>query len=101
MPVNENVIWSERADLEYNKLIDYLLTNWGLTITEEIIEKVTIAINRIAASPNQFPVSVKSKQIHKCVVTKQTSLFFKVIKKKIIIISVFDNRQNPKKRPRS
>ena len=52
--------------------------------------------NHIQKNPELFPVS-EFEKLRKCVVSKQTSIFFIIEKNKIYIVSVFDTRQNPVK----
>ncbi len=90
--------WTDRAEEEYNKLIDYLNGEWGPEITGRIIGEFKQSIARIQNSPEQFPIFLKAKKTRRCVVSPQTSIFFKVYKEEIRILTVFDNRQNPRKR---
>jgi plasmid stabilization system protein ParE len=92
-----NLFWTERALIEYEKLIDYLLEEWGEEITLKVRLEIDQTIDRIKNSPEHFPIFLKSKKIRRCVASPQTSIFFRVSKDVIILISLFDNRQNPKK----
>ena len=51
----------------------------------------------VAKSPESFPVSSKNVKFRKCVVTKQNTLFYHYNEKHIVVVAVFDTRQNPKK----
>jgi hypothetical protein len=51
----------------------------------------------IRKNPDSFEHSKFAKGLHRCVVTKQTSLFYKFDKRNIYIVSLFDNRQNPER----
>ncbi|GAC1307943.1 MAG: hypothetical protein NVSMB24_20770 [Mucilaginibacter sp.] len=95
---DKSLRWSERAREENNNLSDYLLNEWGEEITARIAEQIERAANRIQQSPDQFPLFSKRKNVRRCVLSPQTSIFFKAYRTEIVIISVFDNRQNPKKR---
>jgi plasmid stabilization system protein ParE len=90
--------WTDRAIEEYAKLLDYLYEEWSEEITQRVITEINNTVSRIQNSPEQFPVFIKTKQVRRCVASPQTSIFFKIKKDYIEIISLFDNRQNPKKR---
>lgn len=92
------IIWSDRALNEYEALLVYLYSEWGDAITSRVVLEINQQIARIQKSPEHFPVFLKKKKIQRCVASPQTSVFFKVNNGEIIIISVFDNRQNPQKR---
>jgi plasmid stabilization system protein ParE len=71
---------------------------WGIEITQRVIREIAQTVTRIQKSPEQFPFFRKRKRIRRCVASPQTSIFFNVNGNLIEIMSVFDNRQNPKKR---
>jgi plasmid stabilization system protein ParE len=96
--MSNSLFWSDRASKEYDKLLDYLLEEWGEEITLRVSLEINQTIDRIKNSPEHFPVFLKTKKIRRCVASPQTSIFFRVSKDVIIVISLFDNRQNPKKR---
>jgi len=60
--------------------------------------EIDLTIIRIKNSPEHYPIFKKAKKVRRCVASPQTSIFFKVDGELIEIMSVFDNRQNPKKR---
>jgi len=90
--------WTDRAIEEYDKLVDYLYEEWSEEITQRVIKEIDQTVTRIQNSPEQFPVFIKSRKVRRCVASPQTSIFFKIKAEWIEISSVFDNRQNPKKR---
>ncbi|QHS55781.1 type II toxin-antitoxin system RelE/ParE family toxin [Mucilaginibacter sp. 14171R-50] len=92
------LIWSLRSLTEYEQLLSYLMKEWGELITKRVAERINDQINRIQNAPEQFPLIVKSKNIRRCVVSSQTSIFFRVNINRIELLSIFDNRQDPKKR---
>ncbi|HJP63757.1 MAG TPA: type II toxin-antitoxin system RelE/ParE family toxin [Mucilaginibacter sp.] len=90
--------WTDRALEEYDGLLAYLYSEWGEEITLKIMLEVEKAVLRIQNSPEHFPVFQKRHNVRRCVMSPQTSIFFKVKKDHIEISTLFDNRQNPKKR---
>jgi len=95
---NKSLRWSDRARAENSKLIDYLLSEWGDEITSRVSEQIEKTAQRIQQTPDQFPIFSKRKNVRRAVVSPQTSIFFKVYRTEIVMIAVFDNRQNPRKR---
>jgi len=93
------VFLSELAEKKLLKLNDFLLENWSLKVRNDFINKLTSKINQIAEQPESCPQSSEFKGLFKCVVTKQTTFFYRINfdRKEIEIITVFDTRQNPKK----
>jgi len=93
------VFLSELAEKKLLKLNNFLLENWNLKVRNDFIKKLTSKINQISEQPESCPQSSEFKGLFKCVVTKQTTLFYRINfdRKEIEIITVFDTRQNPDK----
>jgi plasmid stabilization system protein ParE len=96
---SKDVVWTSRALKEYKNLIDHLLENWSLKITEEVTTLINSSVSKLNKNPKHYPLISKKDQIRSFVISKQTTIFFVDSENSTTIISVFDNRQNPKKRP--
>jgi len=93
------VFLSELAESKLLKLSEYLLENWNLKTRDKFIEKLTGKIEQISLLPESCPQSSEFKGLYKCVVTKQTTFYYRISRElnEIEIITIFDTRQNPKK----
>ena len=94
-----NVYLSELAESKLLKLSDYLLNKWSVKVRDNFIKKLTNKINQISLHPESCPQSIEFKGLFKCVVTKQTTFYYRISSnfKEIEIITIFDTRQNPNK----
>jgi plasmid stabilization system protein ParE len=94
-----NVFLSELAESKLLKLTEYLTENWNLKTRDKFIPKLTERINQISIQPESCPKSFEFKGLYKCVVTKQTTFYYRILrgKKEIEIITIFDTRQHPDK----
>ncbi len=65
----------------------------------DFIKKLTTKIKQVSEQPESCPQSTDFKGLFKCVVTKQTTFYYRINfdKKEIEIITVFDTRQHPDK----
>jgi plasmid stabilization system protein ParE len=90
------VYLSEQAENKLLLLTDYLLVKWNLKVKNDFIEKLTQKINQISEQPESCSVSKDFPGLYKCVVTKQTTFYYRILldKNEIEIITVFDTRQN-------
>ena len=88
---------SKRASIKLDKILRYLQKEWSIKVKNEFISKLDHSINIIAENPDAFPESNIQKGIHKCVVTKQTTLYYRIKSSEIQIIFIFETRQSPKK----
>jgi hypothetical protein len=94
--MSSNVIWSPVAKITYYQILEYLEQNWTIKEIENFINRVEYVVQHIRKSPLQYPAS-KEKNIHRCVVVKQVSLFFRIRGNDIELLVFWDNRQDPAK----
>tara|TARA_R110002124_G_scaffold286766_1_gene468624 strand:- start:55 stop:360 length:306 start_codon:yes stop_codon:yes gene_type:complete len=88
---------SKTAEKKLDKLFNYLLENWSSKVKSDFIKKLDKSIDIMKVSPESFPKSEKYPGLHKCVFTKQTSVFYRFNSKTIFVVTIFDTRQDPKK----
>ncbi len=93
------VFLSELAESKLLTLSEYILENWGLYARDSFIKKLGQKINQISSQPDSCPVSSEFNGLYKCVVTKQTTFYYRVLlnDNEIEIITIFDSRQHPDK----
>ncbi len=70
---------------------------WSVKVKTDFVEKLDSSIEIIKNQPELFPESKKGKGLRKCVITKQTTLYYRYNSKRINIVTLFDTRQNPNK----
>ncbi len=91
------VIWTERAKETFYQNMSYLEEEWTESVIENFIEKTDESILVISSHPLLFPLVSKKKRVHKCLVVKQVSLFYRIIGDEIYLVTFWNNFQNPKK----
>jgi len=91
------IIWTDRALSDLRNIVTYLEENWTVKEIQKFARLLDLQLNRLINHPFLFPESNKFKKIRKSVLTRQISIYYRVINNEIQIISLFDNRQNPKK----
>lgn len=91
------VIITPRAKKEVLNIFEYLEFKWSERIRRNFANKLYKIVATVANNPELFPTSTVNKKLRKCVITKQVSLFYHFDKNKIVVVSVFDTRQNPNK----
>ncbi|WP_310377489.1 type II toxin-antitoxin system RelE/ParE family toxin [Flavobacterium sp.] len=89
------VNFSETAVKNLEDIKFYLISKWAERIYENFKNKLKENINLIATNPEAFPKS--DKNIFKCVLIKQITIFYRFNSTEIQILSLFDTRQNPLK----
>ncbi len=94
-----DIFFSDLAKINVKQLTEYLNEQWGDKVKAEFLIKLTRKIEQISSNPESCPKSMQFGGIYKCIITKQTTLFYRVNfdKDEIEIITLFDSRQDPDK----
>ena len=95
--MSRKVVISKTAERKLDKLFEYLTSEWSIKVKTDFVKKLDSSIDIIKNQPEIFPESRKGKSLRKCVITKQTTLFYRYNSKRINIVTIFDTRQNPNK----
>src|SRR5690606_13598482 len=95
--MERKIVLSKTAEKKLQKLFNFLTEEWSEKVKNEFIKKLDFSINSIKNQPESFPESKMQKGLRKCVVTKQTTLYYSFNIKQISILTVFDTRQHPQK----
>jgi plasmid stabilization system protein ParE len=91
-----DIVFSDRASFELTSTLEYIEHEWSLRISNEFTKTFNEKIN-IRTNPYLYTSFKNKKQVRKCVVNKQISIFYRIKKEEVQIITLFDNRKNPKK----
>ena len=92
----KQIIWSPAAEKDAEQILDFINTKWSNRVAAKFLNKLDDSIRLISEAPKLFPIIEENLGIHKCVVTKQNSLFYRISNETIEIIRLFDTRKNPK-----
>ena len=91
------IIWSDESLKNLDTLITYLEQNWTEKEIGKFLSNLDKRIKLISLNPLIFPSTPKSRNIRRSVLSKQTSIFYRITDDSIEILSIFDTRQNPDK----
>ncbi len=92
------ITWSKQADKKFDKIISYLLSEWGEMTTQYLIRRVYHLLDVLSEYPKLGTIENKEKEIRGFLIAKQITLFYRVKGHTIILLDFFDNRQNPEKK---
>lgn len=91
------LIWSNEALVSLKSIIAYLEEHWTKKEIKRFARLLDKQLHLIEQNPFTFPRSDKWEEFRKSVLTKQITIYYKIVGYEVRIISVFDNRQNPEK----
>ena len=78
-------------------VFEFIESEFAINSRIKFANKVNKSLNLIVINPELFPKSELNVRIHKCVITKKSTLYYTYTIKEIKVLSVFDTRQNPSK----
>mgnify|MGYP006450159441 FL=1 len=81
--------------MKLENLSGHLLKNRSKKVKDDFVAKLDHCIELIRTQPEIFPESIKGKQLRRCVITKQTTMYYRFNSKRINIVTLFDTRQDP------
>ena len=88
---------SVKAAKQLDGIFEFIDARWSESVRKKVALKIYKNFKSIEKNPELFPNSAYNKELKKCVVSRQTTIFFKYTLSKITIVSVFDTRQSPNK----
>ena len=91
------VFLSPIAERKIQLLIDYLEQEWSRRSREDFLSILQKRLKQISKQPQSCIKSDQFPNLCKCVVTHQTTLFYRIKSNEIEIVTVIDNRQDPEK----
>lgn len=97
MDISREVKFSIRAEKSLDKILEYLFREHSEKLQIDFLDKMYFSISAIKLNPESFPKSEINKNQYRCVVSKQTTLYYRFNNKEIRILAFFDTRMNPKK----
>ncbi len=90
-----SIRYSNRALSEYESILEYIIQHFGLSKAIEVDSYFENLIFQIAKNPWMYPVFDVKRNIRRCVISKQTSLFYRISEKRIELVSFRGNLMNP------
>lgn len=93
--MSRKVVISKTAEKKLDKPLEYLIKEWSVKVKKDFVEKLDSSIEIIKNQPEIFPESKKVNGLRKCVITKQTTIYYRFNSKRINIVTLFDTRQHP------
>jgi len=94
--MTQSIRWTSRAKKDYTSILEYLNASWTNKELRKFVIKTNAALVVISNNPQAFPLS-KRKNVHKCVLIKQISIYYKVNRGYIELLTFWDNRKKPRK----
>lgn len=93
--MSREIIWSPAALNDLTDILDYLNFKWSEKVATGFLDILDTCVNQISLNPALFQHSSNEFNVRKCVVTKQNTLYFSDESNTVILLRLYDTRQNP------
>lgn len=97
--MEEKVVISKRFRNNTLRVYQYLLKEFSTKTADNFLDRLEKRIDFIANNPTIGKLSVKRKNIRSILFTPHNQIFYRYQRNTIEILSLFDMRKNPKKKP--
>ena len=94
------VVWSIESAKRTDQVIKFLLEEWSEKEAINFLETLRGFEELVSNYPELYPLSQKKKGYRKAVILKQISIIYSVKRNSILVHTLVDNRQDPKKSER-
>jgi plasmid stabilization system protein ParE len=91
------IVWSDEALKNLKGIIEYLENRWTTREIKKFSQLLDKQLSLIKENPHLFAESKLLNGLRKAVLSKQTTIYYRIENTEVRIISLFDNRQNPTK----
>jgi plasmid stabilization system protein ParE len=90
--------WTTRADIKLDQLIIYLESEWVESVVKAFMTKLYDFLEILSEFPEIGSMQYPEKNIRGFSLTKQVSIFYEIDGNQIILLDLFDNRSDPKRK---
>ncbi len=93
------IVWNKRAVQKFEEIINYLEENVSQKSAIKFVTEVNELIDKINKYPEIGTRTIKKKTVRQYKLDKHRNLYYKKSGRKLVIVYIFDNRQNPGSNP--
>ena len=90
-----SIRYSIRAYNEYEQILDYVFKEFGIEVAAKVDMYFEAVIDHIAINPLLYPYFDKTKNVRRCVISPQTTLYYRFNGVYVELVSFRGNRMNP------
>jgi plasmid stabilization system protein ParE len=88
------IILTPKAKDTFLSIILFIREKWGSSSAEKFVERTYRVLDTIAQQPYIFK-AYQEKDVRKGLITKHTSVVYRVVNDRIEVLFFWDNRQEP------
>lgn len=94
------LIWTKTARSRFAEILNYIEREFGESARQQFRSKTKEFTTLLKEFPEMGAVEIRDKKIRGFQLTRQTRVFYRLSDNKITLLTFFDSRQDPRKKPR-
>lgn len=94
------VVWTKTAQRRLQEILDYIQQEFGDNAKQQFRSRTMDFTMLLPEFPEMGTLEIKAKNLRGFQLSKQTRVYYRIKEERITILTFFDSRQDPKKRPR-
>ena len=95
--MNYIVLWTKNAYSDFSGIVLFIKDTFGKKSAEDFMNHVDSVIRIISSFPQIGKIIHPEQQIRALLISKQVKLIYRVKLESVIVLNLFDTRQNPDK----
>jgi plasmid stabilization system protein ParE len=88
------IVFTPNAEDTFLSIVSFIQQKWGTRSAEKFIETTHKLLDTIAQQPYLFKAYL-DKDVRKGLITRQTSVVYRILHDRIEVLFFWDNRQEP------
>jgi plasmid stabilization system protein ParE len=89
------VRYSSKSYVEYEEILEYVSGMFGIQVAAKVDKYFEAVIDQIAINPLLYPYSNKKKNLRRCVISQQTTLYYRFNGEYVELVSFRGSRMDP------
>ena len=94
------LIWTKTARSRFAEILNYIEEEFGESARQQFRSKTKEFTTLLKEFPEMGAVEIRDKKIRGFQLTRQTRVFYRLSDNRITLLTFFDSRQDPRKKPR-
>jgi len=89
------IVYTETYKFTLTALINNVEGGYGTPSAEKLLNRIDGIVKKIVINPYLFQAIPMDDRFRRAVISRQSSLVYEVAETRIILLYIFDNRQDP------
>jgi hypothetical protein len=89
------VVYTETYRITLTALIESVENTYGIPTADKLLDRIDQIVEKVIVNPHLYQAIPVDARYRRAVISAQSSLVYEIAETKIILLYIFDNRQDP------